>query len=42
MLTGSAANLAAEKGGLRDAIAYCCRRDHLSRTLRIALVVGSS
>ena len=40
MLTGSAANLAAEKGGLRGAISYCCRRDHLSRTLRIALVVG--
>ena len=40
MPTGSAANLAAEKGGLRGAIAYCCRRDHLSRTLRIALVVG--
>jgi hypothetical protein len=23
-----------------DAVAYCCRRPHLRRTLRIALVVG--
>jgi hypothetical protein len=25
---------------LRDALAYCFRREHLRRTLRIALVVG--
>jgi hypothetical protein len=26
--------------GLRAAVSYCCRREHLRRTLRIALVVG--
>ena len=26
---------------VREAIAYCLRRDHLRRTLRIALVVGA-
>jgi hypothetical protein len=26
--------------GLRDAVAICTRREHLRRTLRIALVVG--
>jgi hypothetical protein len=25
---------------LRDALAYCLRREHLRRTLRIALIVG--
>ena len=25
---------------MRDALAYCFRREHLRRTLRIALVVG--
>ena len=27
-------------GDIRDAIEYCRRREHLRRTLRIALVVG--
>ncbi|MGH2985861.1 MAG: nitrate/nitrite transporter NrtS [Solirubrobacterales bacterium] len=27
-------------GGVRDAVAICMRREHLRRTLRIALVVG--
>ena len=26
--------------GVRDALAYCARREHLRRTTRIALVVG--
>jgi hypothetical protein len=26
--------------GWREALAYCCRREHLRRTIRIALVVG--
>lgn len=26
--------------GWRDALAYCCRREHLRRTIPIALVVG--
>jgi hypothetical protein len=26
--------------GWRAAVAYCCRREHLNRTVRIALVVG--
>jgi hypothetical protein len=26
--------------GWRAAVAYCCRREHLGRTLRIALIVG--
>jgi hypothetical protein len=25
---------------MRDALAYCARREHLRRTIRIALVVG--
>jgi hypothetical protein len=28
------------EGGWRAAVAYCRRREHLRRTLRIALVVG--
>lgn len=30
----------AERPEWREALAYCARRDHLRRTLRIALVVG--
>ncbi len=35
-----AAEPAAAAGGWRGALAYCARREHLRRTLRIALVVG--
>jgi hypothetical protein len=31
---------AAATGGWRGALAYCGRREHLRRTVRIALVVG--
>ena len=30
----------AETGGWRGAVAYCVRREHLRKTLRIAVVVG--
>jgi hypothetical protein len=39
-LNRPAGDTAAEAGGWRGAIAYCRRREHLRRTLRIALVVG--
>ena len=34
------AETSAKPGGWRVALAYCGRREHLRRTLRIALVVG--
>ena len=30
-----------EDAGLRGALAYCARREHVGRTVRIALVVGA-
>jgi hypothetical protein len=35
-----ATEAAARYRGLRGALAYCARREHLRRTIRIALVVG--
>jgi hypothetical protein len=35
-----AADIAGSASGWRGALEYCGRRDHLRRTLRIALVVG--
>lgn len=37
---GTSAEAAAYERGWRAALAYCRRREHLRRTLRIALVVG--
>jgi hypothetical protein len=40
MRRSAAAPPVAVGGGWRLAVAYCSRREHLRRTLRIALVVG--
>jgi hypothetical protein len=39
-MTGPKAGAPVAAGRWRTAIAYCFRREHLRRTLRIALVVG--